>query len=763
MNFVDSFYLHTNIPRPGIRLSRSHVETLEEIFRRVHFRELDFEGTFLDDQSAVALFDMLLHYETCHELHISLSLDKFHPSLGWARCVTFMRRSGELRRFSLSHTPLTIGNFLGLNFFGLCLNGLSLRDCNLSGQALFGLVRWLRLLLSSASLDPPSRDKSGGAGNNSSRTASRRSGSSSLVNAVARRSHLWCPVLLLNPETGMREPSVWNLRLDVAQNRLNATDAETLLALVRHQLLVPQIPPDMTLSGTPNSVPLNVSNGDVNPEPVILRKEWLPIGGIGFLSSLDLSNNSLGDDGLRVICTGLIQSYRTRLRDLHSEATPVNTVEDHPSQTDASVTCSTLNTTTNSEREPDGSVNVAVELKASVRGLERLSLSNNGLTSTGMQAMALVLMQTPSSLVQLVGGLTSLDLSNNPGIRDEGVEVLCEGLIRNHSLKELYLRAIRMSFSGIFALSGFLTESKCLRILDIRFNQINLASLMALSKTLYINQTLTSLLSDMRNMTATGDPLIATDAELILYLIDEIDGCLRRNRSLDQPSPSVMRKQTESPSSTSVGTIDVEPLCPNASPNPDVISDPKTDQDRFVEHFPVVNKVDLESQPNEPDSDRLITPSWSEQKLGDLRSSIEFSAHLPIAFSSEPVTLIHSPLDDSVKSAHWTTQSDGSSSATEDVHPPVSSDNPTDGATDHTKFDWDLPETDNSSCKSAPNFSGDALSPPSDSETSGTIKVSNYMGSNPAVTSTASTDAGLSRRTHRKHMKSSPSYKPLTT
>lgn len=153
---------------------------------------------------------------------------------------------------------------------------------------------------------------------------------------------------------------------------------------------------------------------------------------------------------MRVICTGLIQSYRTRLRDLHSVPTAPS-AEDRPSVTDTSVSCSTLKDQIIGESEPDASVET-VELQTSVRGLERLALSNNGLTATGMHPMALVLMQTPLSLVQLVGGLTSLDLSNNPGIRDEGVEVLCEGLIRNHSLRELYLRAIRMSFSGKFLL-----------------------------------------------------------------------------------------------------------------------------------------------------------------------------------------------------------------------------------------------------------------------------------------------------------------------
>ncbi len=33
----------------GLRLSRLQIETLEEVFRRVHFREVDLEDTYLDE------------------------------------------------------------------------------------------------------------------------------------------------------------------------------------------------------------------------------------------------------------------------------------------------------------------------------------------------------------------------------------------------------------------------------------------------------------------------------------------------------------------------------------------------------------------------------------------------------------------------------------------------------------------------------------------------------------------------------------------
>ncbi|KAA3673477.1 protein phosphatase 1 regulatory subunit 37 [Paragonimus westermani] len=498
---------YSRLSLKGIRLNRLQVETLEEIFRRVHFRKLDFEGAYLNEQSAIAFFDMLLHYETCSELSVTLNLDKTHPSQAWMRCIAFLRRSGELRKFALSHTPLSIGNFLGLSFFGLCLECLSLRDCSLSGQALFGLVRWLQLLLSSTSLEPPIRDKSTGG-----TRGLKRLGYSGRGCRHARR--------VLPVQSSLQQPPVWALKLDVAFNKLNASDAETLLLLIRHQLLVPQI-----VESNSASLSTKISDDSIRAdanttEPRTPPPELLPIGGIGFLADLDISNNSLGDDGLRVLFTGLLQCYRSRLRRVHAVS---ETVTGQEVNADTLVSCS-------SSSIPTTAAPTTKEIVIRVRGLERLSVANNGLTASGMQIVSLVLMQTPLSLVSLVGGLVSLDLSYNPGISDTGIEILCNGLIRNHSLEELYLKSIQMSFCGIFALSGFLTESKCLKLLDIRGNHIDLASLMALSKTVALNHVLTSLFSDARSLASSDNPLIATDVELILFLVDEIDSCLRRNR-----------------------------------------------------------------------------------------------------------------------------------------------------------------------------------------------------------------------------------------
>ncbi|VDP99886.1 unnamed protein product [Trichobilharzia regenti] len=87
---------------------------------------------------------------------------------------------------------------------------------------------------------------------------------------------------------------------------------------------------------------------------------------------------------------------------------------------------------------------------------------------------------------------------------------------------------------GIFALSSFLTESKCLKHLDIRNNDLDLASLMALSKTLYINRTLTSLFTDARRP-LTRELYIADRGIYALLTVKNIEANLRRNRLEPEP------------------------------------------------------------------------------------------------------------------------------------------------------------------------------------------------------------------------------------
>ncbi|KAK4469653.1 hypothetical protein MN116_007184 [Schistosoma mekongi] len=525
----------------GIRLNRFHIETMEAIFQRAHFREIDFENTFLDEQSASALFDMLLHYESCTDLSISLNLNKTLPSQAWSRCVNFMRKSSALRRFTLSHTPLRLENFHGLSFYGLCLERLHFVDCNLTGQALYGLIQWLYVLLSSTSLYPPTRDRSGslsGCGGPRFRgwRHRRQSGSSGLNSSTTNAP---TNINTIASNFSNAKPSIWELKLGLMNNRLISPDVEAILPLIRHQLMIPKISKlenvefeDHNNDG--NNIDENImsdklTNNSYPMKSVLLKKSnsvsstscnFLPVGGIGYLSELNLSHNNIGDDGLGILCTGLLQSYRNRLRERFSSLNDGEILELTMSSND-SVPNFDLYCTSQST-------------PMKILNLQRLYLVDNNLGIEGMQALAVVLMQTPKSLISLVGGLTSLDLSTNPNIGDKGIEILCEGLIRNYSLRELYLRSVNMSFLGIFALSSFLSESKCLKYLDIRSNNLDLASIMALSRTLSINKTLTSLVSDARRWANSQVDLSDKDKDLVESLLECIDSSLKRNRLEDE-------------------------------------------------------------------------------------------------------------------------------------------------------------------------------------------------------------------------------------
>ncbi|VDO01722.1 unnamed protein product [Rodentolepis nana] len=87
------------------------------------------------------------------------------------------------------------------------------------------------------------------------------------------------------------------------------------------------------------------------------------------------------------------------------------------------------------------------------RGLQRLILADNGLGNNGGfggagKHLAAVLQCSTERLAPLLGGLTFLDLSDNPGLGDGGVIELCFGLIRNFTMKELHLRNVKMKFDG---------------------------------------------------------------------------------------------------------------------------------------------------------------------------------------------------------------------------------------------------------------------------------------------------------------------------
>uniref|UniRef100_A0A158Q8E9 Protein phosphatase 1 regulatory subunit 37 n=1 Tax=Elaeophora elaphi TaxID=1147741 RepID=A0A158Q8E9_9BILA len=89
----------------GHRLSSIDMECLEEIFNKVQFDMLDFEYTFLDDDSAVCLGEMLEFYDSAVKLN--LSFNKQINLRGWQAICKAIRDAPSMQYLNLRYTSLS--------------------------------------------------------------------------------------------------------------------------------------------------------------------------------------------------------------------------------------------------------------------------------------------------------------------------------------------------------------------------------------------------------------------------------------------------------------------------------------------------------------------------------------------------------------------------------------------------------------------------------------------------------------------------------
>lgn len=88
----------------GERVSHAQMESLEEIFKRVQFTSVDFEYTFLDDNSAVALGEMIEFYDLCVKLN--LSFNNQINVRGWTSIFRAVKKSVSLTSLNLRYTDI---------------------------------------------------------------------------------------------------------------------------------------------------------------------------------------------------------------------------------------------------------------------------------------------------------------------------------------------------------------------------------------------------------------------------------------------------------------------------------------------------------------------------------------------------------------------------------------------------------------------------------------------------------------------------------
>ena len=74
----------------GEKLAAVTCETLEEVLKRVQFKIINLEGTSLDDEGSVALFDMVEYYESA--THLNISSNNSIGVRGWQACSHMIKK-----------------------------------------------------------------------------------------------------------------------------------------------------------------------------------------------------------------------------------------------------------------------------------------------------------------------------------------------------------------------------------------------------------------------------------------------------------------------------------------------------------------------------------------------------------------------------------------------------------------------------------------------------------------------------------------------
>ncbi|BFZ07926.1 hypothetical protein BsWGS_10965 [Bradybaena similaris] len=130
----------------GEKLDQKQCESLEEVLRRVQFKLLDLEASHLDDECAVALFDMIEYYESACQLNISSN--KNIQARGWQACSRLVRRTPNLSYLDVRSCDLNDRNipiFGRALKLGCHLTILHMENINLSGRPLVILVAALKM------------------------------------------------------------------------------------------------------------------------------------------------------------------------------------------------------------------------------------------------------------------------------------------------------------------------------------------------------------------------------------------------------------------------------------------------------------------------------------------------------------------------------------------------------------------------------------------------------------------------------------------
>lgn len=121
-------------------------ESLEEILKRIQFVTLSLEDTSLDDEGAVAIFDMIEYYESAS--HLNISGNQNISIRGWQACSRMIKKTQCLEQLEASNVNLNeqIMPILSRSLrITTHLQVLKLENCKLSGRPITILVGSLKL------------------------------------------------------------------------------------------------------------------------------------------------------------------------------------------------------------------------------------------------------------------------------------------------------------------------------------------------------------------------------------------------------------------------------------------------------------------------------------------------------------------------------------------------------------------------------------------------------------------------------------------
>ncbi|KAK6620873.1 hypothetical protein RUM43_011171 [Polyplax serrata] len=126
-------------------LDLASLEALEAILRRVRFQNLRIKSLELNDDAAIALFDMLEYYESTNSL--SISCDSGLGPRSWQACSRLIKKAHSLEELDVKGTPLNedlMVVFCRALKVGSKLTSLQLGRCGINGRCLIVLTEALR-------------------------------------------------------------------------------------------------------------------------------------------------------------------------------------------------------------------------------------------------------------------------------------------------------------------------------------------------------------------------------------------------------------------------------------------------------------------------------------------------------------------------------------------------------------------------------------------------------------------------------------------